>query len=61
MEIINPAIMDYREIKLCRLCGSDNKENIDIFSSKPLSSRCDDLLKKILTVYPLVVRTVNHL
>lgn len=51
MEIRNP----YIEIKICRLCGSNDKENIDIFASKPISSRSTDLLTKILTVYPLVV------
>ncbi|KAM7364312.1 uncharacterized protein ACRADG_000852 [Cochliomyia hominivorax] len=55
MEIINPFREEHGNIKICRLCGSNNKENIDIFASKPISSRNDDLLTKILTVYPLVL------
>ncbi|XP_037805606.1 uncharacterized protein LOC119599801 [Lucilia sericata] len=55
METISPYVEDFREIKICRLCGSNSNENVDIFTSKPISSRSDDLLTKILTVYPLVL------
>lgn len=55
MEILHPHNEEFRAFKTCRLCGSNNKENIDIFTSKPISPRSEDLLTKILTVYPLVV------
>ncbi|XP_013100011.2 uncharacterized protein LOC106082187 [Stomoxys calcitrans] len=61
---------DYNKSNLCRFCGSEDKENVDIFLSKrqgPSSSSSDkgssgsgvsgaeDLLNKISTVYPFVM------
>ncbi|XP_075148012.1 uncharacterized protein LOC142221990 [Haematobia irritans] len=54
---------NYRESNMCRFCGSEDKENVDIFSSikqGPSSSSDrgsggDELLNKISTVYPFVI------
>lgn len=57
---MSPPVKHQVDMKICRLCGSNNKENIDIFSSKPISSKREDLLTKILTVYPMVVSVVCY-
>ncbi|XP_073816084.1 uncharacterized protein [Musca autumnalis] len=53
---------DNRTLNMCRFCGCEDKENVDIFSIKktPSSSNekpgvLDDLLSKISTVYPFVI------
>lgn len=55
---------DCRPENMCRFCGCEDKENVNIFLAKktpsPTSSQSekagiDDLLSKISTVYPFVV------
>lgn len=56
METLTTDNTRCNQTKICRLCGHNDKENVDIFDiHTPWNKNSDDLSKKILIVYPLVV------